>query len=333
MISLRIEKARALVSESLTRAGYAQEDAAIITDHLIDCELRGLAYGGVARAVTIIEKVMAEGLSQTPITVVKETPVSATIDGGAQAGYLVGHAAMRLLIRKTQQTGLAVVGVRNTWLTGMLSYYGEMATRENLVLIGGVSSTWRVAPVGSSESRFGTNPLVFAFPAEGQPIIHDMGTSAVMVGDALLRHRRGERLAEGVGYDEQGSPTTDPFAALRGAFMVWGGAKGSGLAAIVQMLGLIAGGDVHPDERSDQCMFFIGMRPDLLAPDSNVANKIAEYASAVRGARPLAEAQPVRMPFDRSAREREHRLRLDAIEVANVVHDRLDRYRRTGALD
>ncbi|MCC0297178.1 Ldh family oxidoreductase, partial [Pseudomonas aeruginosa] len=40
----------------------------------------------------------------------------------------------------------------------------------------------------------------------------------------------------GWGVDEQGEPTTDASAALRGAMLTFGGHKGSALAAMVELL-------------------------------------------------------------------------------------------------
>ena len=48
------------------------------------------------------------------------------------------------------------------------------------------SSAPRVAPHGSSEGRFGTNPIGFGFPADGQPIILDLGTSITPIAEVVL---------------------------------------------------------------------------------------------------------------------------------------------------
>ena len=56
-----------------------------------------------------------------------ETPVSARFDGGDHIGYVVAHRATTMAIEKAQAAGIVVVGASNTWYTGMLSYYAEMA--------------------------------------------------------------------------------------------------------------------------------------------------------------------------------------------------------------
>lgn len=56
MIELRIKEARSLVNRLMRTVGHDESEAAIIADHIIDCELRGLHYGGVSRAISIAEK-------------------------------------------------------------------------------------------------------------------------------------------------------------------------------------------------------------------------------------------------------------------------------------
>ena len=77
---LTVEQARDLADRTMQSIGHDAGDARLIADHLIDCELRGVTYGGLARAVSIAERLLTTGVSTRPITVVKVTPVSASID-------------------------------------------------------------------------------------------------------------------------------------------------------------------------------------------------------------------------------------------------------------
>src|SRR5262245_12555690 len=75
---LTIEHARGLVDRAMKAVGYEADEAATIADHLLDCELRGVTYGGLARAVSIVERTIRAGVSRLPIRIVKDTPVSAS---------------------------------------------------------------------------------------------------------------------------------------------------------------------------------------------------------------------------------------------------------------
>ncbi len=300
-------------------AGHDADDARLIADHLLDCELRGVAYGGLARAISIVERVKRTGVSQAPIRLVKETPVSAALDGGDRIGYVVAHRATQLAIEKASSAGIAIVGANNTWYTGMLSYYAEMAAARGLVsIIASNASPW-VAPHGASEGRFGTNPICVGFPGDDGPVIWDIGTSAIMHAEVALAGRLGEQLPDGVAFAAAGHPTRDPADALDGAFTAWGGHKGSGLGIAVQLLGALAGSPAIPPEMAGFGIIVIAIRSDLLAAD-NFQQTVTRYAESVRTARPVSGGPAVRMPFDRSRAERQRRLDEDAIEVSARVH-------------
>jgi LDH2 family malate/lactate/ureidoglycolate dehydrogenase len=299
--------------------GHEADDARLIADHLIDCELRGVSYGGLARAVSIVERVRRTGVSQLPIRVVTETPVSAALDGGDRIGYVVAHRAVTVAVEKAAAAGLAIVGAHNTWYTGMLSYYAEMAAARGQVSIMASNASPWVAPYGAREGRFGTNPFCVGFPATDAPVIWDIGTSAIMHAEVALADRLGAALPAGVAFDASGQPTTDPAAALAGAFAAWGGHKGSGLGIVVQLLGALAGSPAIPPEMAGFGMIVITIRSDLLAA-TDFEQTVAGYAASVRGARPVAGGQSVRMPFDRSRAERARRLADDAIDVPDAVH-------------
>jgi delta1-piperideine-2-carboxylate reductase len=299
--------------------GHNPVDAELIADHLIDCELRGLHYGGLARAISIAERFERIGDRRRPITMIHETPVSARIDGGDHIGYVVAHRATALAIEKAAAAGIAVVGASDTWYTGMLSYYAEMAAERGLVsMIASNASPW-VAPHGATEGRLGTNPICFGFPSATDPIIFDIGTSAIIHAEVTLAKRLGDDLPENVAFHRDGSPTVDPSAALAGAFAAWGGHKGSGLAIAVQLLGILAGSPPIPGELAGFGYLIVAMRPDLMGPAETFRRNVSAFANAVRSARPIAGGSPVRMPFDRSRQERARRLAENAIEVPDFL--------------
>jgi len=307
----------------MTALGHDATDAELIADHLMDCELRGLPYGGLARAVSIAERIERHGDHRRPVALLHETPVSARVDGGDHIGYVVAHRATSIAIEKAAASGIAVVGASNTWYTGMLSYYAEMAAARGLVsMIASNASPW-VAPHGATEGRLGTNPICFGFPSADQPIILDIGTSAIIHAEVTLARRLGNDLPENVAFDLDRLPTRDPAAALAGAFATWGGHKGSGLAVVVQLLGILAGSPPIPPELAGFGYLIVAMRPDLMGPAETFRENVSAFAQAVRSARPKAGGSPVRMPFDRSRQERERRIAENAIDVPDVLMNQL----------
>ena len=64
----------------------------------------------------------------------------------------------------------------------------------------------------------------------------DLSLSKVARGNIMAARQRGEAIPEGWALDEQGRPTTDPDAALRGTMLPLGDAKGTALALMVELL-------------------------------------------------------------------------------------------------
>jgi delta1-piperideine-2-carboxylate reductase len=329
-VRLTIPEAHHLAARVMAALGHDASDAGLIADHLIDCELRGLAYGGLARAISIAERFRRTGDCRRPVRILHQTPVSARLDGGDHIGYVVAHRATTLAIEKAEAAGIAMVGASDTWYTGMLSYYAEMAAARGLVsIIASNASPW-VAPHGATEGRLGTNPICFGFPSADEPIIFDIGTSAIIHAEVTLARRLGNDLPADVAFDHDGLPTRDPAAALAGAFAAWGGHKGSGLAIAVQLLGILAGSPPIPPELAGFGYLVVAMRPDLMGPAETFRENVSAFGDAVRSARPIAGDSPVRMPFDRSRRERERRVKENGIEIPDILHTQLLRIAERG---
>ena len=322
-MKLSIDEARSLTERVMVSAGHDTEEAAAIADHLLDCELRGLSYGGLPRALSVFERMTKPAFSRGAITVANETSFSALVNGGNNVGYLVGRRAADIAIEKALRQGVAIVGARDTWHTGMLSYYAEKAANAGLVSMIASNASPNVAPHGGTEGRFGTNPIAFGFPSKPDPVVWDIGTSQIMHGEVVLAGRLGEALPEDSAFDVEGNPTRIPAEALKGAIAVWGGHKGSGLAVAVQLLGALCDVPFMPADMFGYGCLFLMFRSDLFMPADQYSTGIAEYAAAVRSTRPVVGGAAVRMPYDRSLSERRRRLAEDSIEVADEVHMKL----------
>lgn len=276
-MKITIDQARTIIEQAMQRARFTRDEAAIIADHLLDCELRGVAMGGISRALTVARH-FGNQPARDPIKVQRATPVSAVIRGGNNIGYLVGHAATRVALDKARGAGIGVVTAHCAIFSGMLSYYAERITQAGFVCIATSSVGPMVAPQGGSQAMFGTNPIAIGFPSDDGPVIWDIGTSQIMLAETVLAERLGRALPEGVAFDAAGRPTTDPATALRGAFRVWGGHKGSGLALSVQLLGLLAGAPALQDRYGSIGIFLQAIDPALLGDAGAFRAGVAQFA-------------------------------------------------------
>ncbi len=315
------DEAGSVGSRALQRLGYSSPESRVIVDHLLDCEFRGLTYSGLARVLSIAERLRSRPRSARRPEVVRDGPVSATIDARDEIGYLAAPLAADLVRAKALDSGLAAVAVRDTWYTGMLSYYAEPLADAGLVVIATSNASPWVAVAGGSDPLVGTNPVCVAVPTSDRSVVWDIGTSAITHADVVLAAREGRALPAGVAFDSAGSPTTEPVRALEGALAPWGGHRGSGLAMAVQLLGMHAGSIAGPPELSGFGMSIVAMRSDLFADAGHLEREATAFADSVRASRPLDPTAPVRLPFDRSRALRDERRARGFIEVSDAVLD------------
>jgi LDH2 family malate/lactate/ureidoglycolate dehydrogenase len=320
-INLSVAEATELGERALRAIGFDGEQASIITDHLVDAALCGHRFAGLPRILTINEDPRTRE-PRTPIKVVYETEVSALMDGGNHVGYYAVHQATQLAIEKARKHRIAMVGVYRSHLSGRNAYYLEMIARAGLVGIHLASAAPVVLPHGGARPAFGTNPIGFGFPTDGDPFIVDLGTAAMMRGEVILRSRLGLPLPDGTAIDAQGRPTTDPAEALKGGIFTFGGHRGSALAFGIQAMCLLAGAARARGKAQDFAFLFIVFDPAILLPPEEFKAQLGELIEAVRAVPPLNADEPVRIPSERAYRERERR-RKEGIPVDRAVYEQL----------
>lgn len=180
------------------------------------------------------------------------------LDGHGAVGNLVAYEATKVAFEKAKSARVAVVEANGFCYSGNLAYYAEMATRENLIVFIASNGTPIVAPHGGYEPKVCTNSFCIGFPTNepNQPIIWDIGTSNIMYAQVKLAERLGTSMPEGSAYGCKENLTTDPLEALQGPLSVWGGHEGSGLAIMVQLLGIAAGSTEPTPRLSDSATWF-----------------------------------------------------------------------------
>ena len=193
-IHLSVAQARALGEGALGGIGYNAEEARIIADHVIDAALCGYEYSGLAKILNIPEHRRFQE-ARRPMRIVNETAVSALYDGGNNVGMVAMYHAANAAIAKAAAHGISIIGVTNSWMSGRSAYYVEMIANAGLVAIHTAASSRLVAPPGGVKAELGTNPIAIAVPSSRGPIVLDIGTSAYMMTEVMLREETpGSRL-------------------------------------------------------------------------------------------------------------------------------------------
>src|ERR1700691_3230637 len=160
--------------------------------------------------------------------------------GIAQAGF---DRAFDDLRRRAETFGVALFAQNGSYTTGELGYYARRLGEAGLVAFAATSGPALMTVTGAKTPVYCTNPIAFAAPLdEGPPLLIDQASSATAF--VQLRHyaERGQTLPLGWAVDADGAPTTDPQAALRGALLAFGGARGANIALMVEVMAAGLGG-------------------------------------------------------------------------------------------
>lgn len=243
-VVVKADALRSFVQEILQAAGMRSEPAAVVAETLIYADLRGVGSHGVARLSSYLDRIRANVMELDPdMPVVSDSSASALIDAGNGFGQLAGVRAIDLAIEKAKASGSAVVGVRNSNHFGVAAYFAERAIAADMLSIVLTNSSPAMTPYNTRIPLVGTNPIAFGVPAGRElPIILDMSTSVVARGKIRLAALTGQKIPLGWAVDENGLPTEDPHAALKGSLAPIGGVKGAGLSLIIDLLtGVLTG--------------------------------------------------------------------------------------------
>lgn len=313
------EQLRAWCIAKLVQAGVGDRDAGIAADVLVHANLRGVDSHGVLRMEHYVRKVKHRGINPAPdISVTSTGPATAVVDGDDGLGHVVAEKAMSVAIDLARRSGAGVVSAVNSSHCGALSYFVEMAAREQMIGIAMTNTDKMVAPFGGSSAYFGTNPMAFGFPAgDRPPILLDMATSSVAYGKVLEALHQGKPIPSDWAVDSEGQPTTDPRQAA--ALLPFGGAKGYGLGLVVDVFaGILTGspfgpyvgkmyGD-DPGERRKLGHFVCAIDIARFTDGESFARNMARMMDDLHGMPPAPGFNRVMLPGEpESLRERQRR--------------------------
>jgi LDH2 family malate/lactate/ureidoglycolate dehydrogenase len=319
---------RAQLKAILLAWGMPMENADITADILAWADLHGVDSHGISM-IPGYDRLRRNGRVRMDARpkVVRETPVSALVDGGGGLGHVPAHRAMSVAIEKAAKAGMAITVVKNSAHFGATGYYTLMAAKAELIGMAGTSaSSVQVAPTFGKEAKLGTDPWSFAAPTgDERPFLLDMATTTVAAG--RIRNKANEELPCPPGWvlDKDGLPSTDPLVAKeKGGFLtsLGGSAEGSsykgyGLAAMVNILSsCLSGATLITDpthtkkpQGMDIGHFFIAIDPGLFRERRGFKSDVERFCNDLRSTKPANPAQPVMVAGDPQWNNAEVRLR------------------------
>jgi (2R)-3-sulfolactate dehydrogenase (NADP+) len=238
MAVLTLAEAEALVTDALVRCRTSEPNARSVACALVAAEADGLKGHGLSRVATYAGQAKVgkvDGFA-TP-TSTRRKPAVLAVDAAHGFAYPALDLAGSEIRAIAREQGVAAAAIRRSHHCGAAGHPVERLAETGLVALLFANTPAAIAPWGGSTGVFGTNPIALACPLPGRaPIVVDLSLSVVARGNILAAKQKGERIPEGWALDEEGRPTTDPDAALQGTMLPLGGAKGTALALMVELL-------------------------------------------------------------------------------------------------
>lgn len=255
-IYVKEEAIRSATKQIFKKMSVEDKDAALMTDVLITSDLRGCESHGVSNMLrNYIDWYRNDIVNPCPkVKCIRDSLVTATIDGDRGLGIQVGPGAMEIAIDKADKTGLGSVVVQNCSHAGMLAYYPMMAVSKDMIGIAmhSIGGTLQL-PTFGSEAIYGTHPIAWGVPTgKMPPFMFDIATTQVAANKLMLTRRIGSHLEPGWIADLQGEPIMEKLRSPEyGQFLMlpFGGTrengshKGFGFATIVDIMGGILSGN------------------------------------------------------------------------------------------
>ncbi len=325
--------ARELSRRVLQAAGVAEKNADSVARALVAADADGLSGHGMSRLPTYADqakvgKVDGHAMPELAVTAAGALRVDAKC-GFAFPAIAAGLARAADMVKSAGTVGMAV---GNSHHFGAAGYHLEPLAEQGLVALAFGNSPAAIAPWGGKTPIFGTNPIAFACPCPGRaPLVIDLSLSKVARGRILVAAQKGEPIPEGWALDAEGRPTTDAKAALGGAMIAMGDAKGTALVLMVELLAAALSASQFGYEASSFLdakgppprvgQFFLVIDPARFGGDA-FTGRVADLTAAV-----LAQ-NGARLPGDRRLAARQ-KARENGISISDDLH--ADLIRRAGA--
>jgi len=283
--------------------GFSEEQSTLITNVLLDADLSGIESHGVQRLIRYHKEIISGLVSVKAIPeIVKETFLSATIEGNDAMGQILGVKSMKLAIEKAKKAGIGMVAVRNSNHYGIAGYYTKLASAEGLIGICMTNTEAIMVPTFGRQAMLGTNPIAFSMPAEPVPFTFDAATTVVPRGKLEVYAKRDGVIKNGWALDENGHPCTDADRVLKniinkngGGILPLGGSgeetsghKGYGFAMLCEICTAILSGGTTSNYiyktpgKANIAHFFMAVDHSLFGEKDEIERCLSKFLQELR---------------------------------------------------
>jgi LDH2 family malate/lactate/ureidoglycolate dehydrogenase len=275
---------------------------------------------------------------------VKETAISARIDGDNGPGQWVSVVATRTAVAKAKESGAGIVAVEHSNHFGAAGHYAWLMLQRDLVGLATTNGGLVLAPWGGVSPTFGNNPLGVGIPAGRHlPILLDVAMSVVAQGKIGLAIAEGKPIPPGWMMDKRGRISTNPADAREGMGVPIAEHKGYGLTLVMETLaGLLSGAKFCLDHdretfrsgavEHDLGHFFLALDPEMFMPVAEFKARVDRMIDDVKKSELAEGVGEVLLPGEPEMRARQRNLKEGGVPLLPSTLKRLQDYQREAGL-
>ncbi|MCB5910429.1 Ldh family oxidoreductase [Streptomyces pinistramenti] len=328
-------------TEALRTAGARHDDAAVTAEVLVAADLGGVESHGVARLRRYVEGVRNGDINSSAVPeVVTDNGSVCVLDAHNGLGQPALCTAVDLAVDRATRSGISAVMVRRSNHMGIAGWFAERAARAGMFAMVTTNAVPQVAPMGTNEPMFGTNPFCYAAPTTEGTLCFDGATSTVSRGKLEQLDRLQEPMQPGWALGPDGRPATEAaetvtglinrkgyaLLPLGGGSREHGGHKGSALGLFAELLcGPLAGArwSRHTYQGGEAGLghFVLCLNTAALGDPDAISAEIEQLSREVRDGTPVEPETSVRIPGDRRRLVTEMRLANGVPVLESVLAD------------
>ena len=310
----------AFLATTFEKLDVPADHAKLVADSLVSANLRGVDSHGVQLAVAYAAQIRKGYVHpRARGHVVGASGACLVYDGEHGFGQVIADLCAEHAIRLARtEGGLGMVVARHSSHYGASAWWAQKIARAGMLGFASCSATALVAAWQGRDRILGTNPICMAVPGPDTFLL-DMATTTVALNKIHKLRFTGETtIPAGWALDEEGRPTTDAAAAVKGLPMPLGGYKGSGLAVMVEILcSVLSGGAMMTQMGAlwdstgpmDASQYFLAVDVARFLPLEQFVERMQFIRKTVKESRPAVDYDEVLIAGDPEWRSEEIRRR------------------------
>jgi ureidoglycolate dehydrogenase (NAD+) len=318
---VKFDDMKKMLREAFATSGADQKDIDTVLSIELEQDLRNNLFSCLTKVDDVVKELRQSKDKAYSVDV--DLPGVKLLNGNGRNAKLIGLDMAIMAASMAKKQGIAMVALHSAGYHHMLEPYARAIAAEGLVgIVSSNGGPQGVVPFGGRTDVLGTNPLSFAIPTRGEPIVFDGATAKHAYGSIAIAKRRGTKLPENAYLDTHGEWTTDAHKAV--AIIPFGEHKGYAINLLLDvMTGCLIRGKSGRQVVGEDGLGSIMIAIDPMAFGSleDFTNATSQLVKEIQAVKPAEGFGEVRVPGFAGEAYKRHVLQSGEIEIEDAVWD------------